>query len=156
MSCVKLPQGLCDNISGMLAKFWWGSTHLSKGMHWMAWDKLCFPKERGGLGFRNIRGFNQALLAKQSWRMLRSPDSLVARVFKGKYFAQTDILSAELGYRPSYVWRSIVWGKELLKRGLRKRIGSGLDSMVFSDPWIPRELNFKPITPKPLWVNDLN
>lgn len=120
MSCPRLPKALCDDLMKMVAKFWWGSTNDSRKIHWKAWDKICLPKDKGGLGFRCIEGFNQALLAKQSWRMLCSPNSLVSRVFKGKYFPHTDILKASLGYRPSYIWSSVIWGRDLLLQGLRK------------------------------------
>lgn len=149
MSCIQIPKGLCDELSQIMAKFWWGSNGEDRKIHWKSWETLCLPKEKGGLGFRSLVGFNQSLLAKQSWRMLCFPDSLVARVFKGKYFPNTDILNSKAGYRPSYVWRSIIWGKKLMCKGLRKRIGSGRNTRVFSDPWLPREHSFKPITPIP-------
>ncbi|XP_019196029.1 PREDICTED: uncharacterized protein LOC109189860 [Ipomoea nil] len=56
---------------------WWG-------IHWMAWDKLSKPKKFGGLGFKDLRAFNLAMLGKQRWRFLTNPQSLVARVYKAK------------------------------------------------------------------------
>jgi hypothetical protein len=43
-------------------------------------------KAQGGLGFRDLVIFNKALLAKQCWRLLKNPDSLVARILQAKYF----------------------------------------------------------------------
>ena len=57
---------------------------------------MCYSKFEGGLGFRNLQAFNLAMLAKQAWRILTNPTSLIARVFKTRYFPYADILSATL------------------------------------------------------------
>ena len=98
------------------------------------------------MGFRDMPAFNKALIAKQGWRIITSPSSLMARILKAKYFPNSNFLDANAGYNASYVWRSIVWGRELLKEGLRWRIGDGESVQVFRDPWIPRPTLFRPIS----------
>lgn len=86
-------------------------------IHWRSWNRMCIHKNQGGLGFQDLNIFNQAMLSKQSWRIIRNPDSLLAKVLRGRYFKTRNFLNAPLGHNPSYTWRSIVWGQELFKKG---------------------------------------
>lgn len=115
-------------------------------VHWLAWEKLCVPKVEGGMGFRSLPHFNPALLAKQGWRLRMHPDSLVANVFKAKYFPNTSFLEASPVQGMSYTWRSILAGKKVLLRGLRYQIGNGSAVSLWYDPWLPLPYTFKPFS----------
>ncbi|KAG7558954.1 Ribonuclease H domain [Arabidopsis thaliana x Arabidopsis arenosa] len=154
MSCFRLTKYQCQQITSAMAQFWWNETEDKNKMHWVSWEKMCKPKARGGLGFRDIGRFNQALLAKQAWRLLDSPTSLVSQVYKAKYFANKTLLEAKICYRPSYTWRSIMFGRELLERGLMKSIGDGKDTSIWVDKWIADDFPRRPIN-KHLMI-DLN
>lgn len=47
-------------------------------IHWKKWEQLGTTKGCGGLGFINLEAFENAMLAKQMWRMLKAPESLVS------------------------------------------------------------------------------
>ncbi|KAG7557763.1 Zinc knuckle CX2CX4HX4C [Arabidopsis suecica] len=136
MSCFLLPKKLLNQISGYIRRFWWSSLKEKHKLPWVAWNNMTKLKQHGGMGFRDLSKFNIALLAKQSWRILKEPKSLLSRVLKAKYFAKTSLMEAKLGHRPSHAWRSIHQGTQLLSQGLKWRIGDGRTVNIWSDPWL--------------------
>ena len=64
MGVFQLPMKLCDKLNAMCAKFLWGQVGNERKIHWKSWESLSKPKKEGGMGFRDIRCFNLAMLAK--------------------------------------------------------------------------------------------
>ncbi|KAL8114965.1 hypothetical protein AgCh_021696 [Apium graveolens] len=78
MSVFLLPQGITNDMERMLARYWWRSKpKQDTGINWMSWSRLSKHKSAGGMGFRDFYDFNLSMLAKQGWRFLTKPDSLV-------------------------------------------------------------------------------
>lgn len=119
MSVFRIPNGLVDDLHALVARFWWGSTDTARKMHWHTWETMCLPKSMGGLGFCDFRCFNQALLAKQAWRLHTVRDSLLYAVLKARFFKNDEFLEARRGHDPSYTWRSICGKNSLLLDGLK-------------------------------------
>ncbi|XP_048498315.1 uncharacterized protein LOC104897505 [Beta vulgaris subsp. vulgaris] len=111
MQCFRIPKSILDGIEKMCRSFFWGQQNNEKKMAWVAWEKMFLPKKEGGLGIRNFEVFNRALLAKQAWRLLSMPESLMARVLKGKYFPSRNLLDATINSSASFTWRSICSAK---------------------------------------------
>jgi hypothetical protein len=101
MSVFLLPKILCKEIEGMMQCFWWGHKENSSRIHWISWERIGISKTREGMGFRDLEVFNKALLSKQLWRLFQSPNSMVVRILKAKYYPSSSILEAKLGNRPS-------------------------------------------------------
>lgn len=62
---------------------------------------MCRPKTKGGLGFRDMESFNLALLAKQAWRITTSPELLLSKIIKARYFPNSSFFLADVRDRPS-------------------------------------------------------
>ena len=107
---------------------------------------MCRAKREGGMGFRDLQAFNLAMLAKQGWRMLEEPSSLMAYLYKAKYFSNCDVLGASIGSNPSYAWRSINKSLEVLKQGTRWRVGNGKLIHIWDDKWLPIPTTYKVIS----------
>lgn len=72
-------------------------------MYWVSWERMCWPKSKGGLGFKIIAAFNRATLTKKGWKLIMDSDSLLARTLKARYFSSMYFMEARLGYGPSFI-----------------------------------------------------
>ena len=99
----------------------------------------------GGMGFRDLRLFNLALLGKHGWRFMTNPNTLCARVLKGRYFPDCEFQLATVSKVASATWRAIVAGREALDAGLIKRVGTGSTISIWDDRWIPSTVSMTPM-----------
>lgn len=98
MSCLRLSNSLCDDFTKYISSDILLSSSTNSGkIHWLKWEKLSCPKEKMGLGFQSLEGFNKSLLAKWVWRILQYLNSLPAHTLQVRYFPDSNILNANLG-----------------------------------------------------------
>jgi len=115
MGVFQLPVKLCDDLNALCAKFWWGQFWNEKKIHWKSWATLSQPKNEGGMGFRDLRLFNLAMLGKQGWRLIHEKD---------RFFINA--LKLDISLRAnSFAWRSILAAMPILKSGCYWRVGNG-------------------------------
>ncbi|KAL8145631.1 hypothetical protein AgCh_003685 [Apium graveolens] len=67
--------------------------------------------------------------------------SLVTKVYKARYFTDSNFFNSKLGSNPSFVWRSIWESKDLVKNGVRWNIGPGNQITIKDQPWLEDEFN---------------
>lgn len=125
MGYVLLPASICDHLESMISKFRWGSKQGERKIHWVSWNKLYQKKSKGGMRIRSFWALNEALLAKQGWKILTQPNSFLSQCLKAKNFSSTDILHASEGYSPSFTWKSIWHATWIIKKCGFWKIGNG-------------------------------
>lgn len=144
MSCFLLPKSLCQELEQIFNNYWWrsGGATNQKGINWLSWINMCSVKTEGGMGFRNLYGFNIALLGKHVWNFLHNTTSLVARLYKVRYFPNSNVLKASRGHGASFIWTGIYTAKEDLYKGFRWVFGNGKDIVATKDPWLRKKPDF--------------
>ncbi|CAM8962468.1 unnamed protein product [Rhodiola kirilowii] len=114
MSVYYFPRRVIDEIAKMISQFWWNKEG-RKGTSWVNQKILQEKKYEGGLGFKfkELSIFNEAILMKIAWRMIKKPHLLMSRILAAKYCNSGDVFSARLSFSPSHVWRGLMRGLKL-------------------------------------------
>ena len=154
MSCFRLPIKLCQDLEAMFCRFWWSNNLKQRKINWVSWKKLYDPKKMGGMGFQDSRKFNEALLAKQIWRLVNDTSSLLYQVFKAKFFPHCSILETETKTRGSYTWQSVMKAREVILKGGAWRVGNGKSIKIWKHQWLLEDNHRSIITHGPQLLQD--
>ncbi|XP_071721648.1 uncharacterized protein [Rutidosis leptorrhynchoides] len=89
------------------------------------------------------------------WNLIDNSSSFPTQILKAKYYPRNGFLDACEGYNPSFIWKSILRSRDVLKRGTRWRIGNNASVSVWNDPWIPKDGDYYVHTPMMERMEDL-
>lgn len=95
------------------------------------------PEGDGGTWVLKLHDFNDALLAKQCWRLIQDPNSLWARVLKARYFPHCSFLDSKGGGITCWAWSSLLSRMDLLLKETHWQIMNGKEVRVWIDIWLP-------------------
>lgn len=73
----------------------------------MSWDKICKPKNHGGLGLDDQEILSKALGAKLWWRWVQQLDTQWGKIWKEKYansWQKNDLIRMLGNIKGSYIW----------------------------------------------------
>ena len=69
MSMYWLPVSTIEKMDSVRKRFFWQGGSLKKKYHLVKWTKISKPKDKGGLGIKNLRRMNISLLCKWWWKV---------------------------------------------------------------------------------------
>ena len=128
-----LPQGVCEQIDHATRSFVWSGRLEGRSLSLVNWEKVVLPKRQGGLGIREARKVNVALLGKLIWRLLTDGGGFWGAVLSRKYFGQQGACEFVTSRGASYLWKGLVktWG--ILREGFIWELGRGNSSFWYAD-----------------------
>ncbi|GKV36397.1 hypothetical protein SLEP1_g44538 [Rubroshorea leprosula] len=130
-----ISKGILLSIDKIRKIFLWGGGGDERKINWVKWEKICDKKEEGGLGVKDLRKFNLALMGKWWGRLAKIKEGLWKNVVKERYGeGENHWLDWVKGNRGvgSIWWRDVCCLDSLdgergwwLTEGVRIRMGEG-------------------------------
>ena len=139
MQTTWLPQGTCDALNRLSRNFLWGTNSDRKKLHLVNWKHVTKPKDQGGLGIRDARKSNIALLAKLGGQLVHESGKVWSQVLKAKYVKNDNVLELQPRSNASYTWRGILRSLNHVHGGFGWTIASGREVSLWFDAWLSSE-----------------
>ena len=75
---------------------------------WVSWKEVCQPKDKGGLGIKDLKTFKSALLAKWCWDLFHKQEEPWAKILISKYGGWRALKEGIRGSQDSIWWRDLL------------------------------------------------
>jgi hypothetical protein len=127
MPLYHIPAHVAKRIEKIQWDFLWGGLNGEDKLHLVEWDKVCSPMDEGGLGIRNIRRFNQALLGKWLWRFAHEEGAWWRSVVVAKYGTEWGGWCSRVipGSHGVGLWKYICQGWQVFRSHFRFDLSEG-------------------------------
>ncbi|KAJ8435469.1 hypothetical protein Cgig2_021102 [Carnegiea gigantea] len=112
-----LPNTVLDKIMQICRNYLWSDSEDAKRIPHISWATECLSKSQGGLGIKDFRTWNKALITKLVWVIANKKDLLWVKWIHGKYLKSNNWWSCHPPKDCSWYWRKICFIKELFKEG---------------------------------------
>lgn len=116
--------------------FLWGTSTDKKKLHLVRWQKVIKSKKQCGLGIREARSANIALLAKIRGHLVHGVDKLWARVLRQKYIKSNAILEVQPKSRDSSTGHGILKSLNHLHKRFEWWVEKGNLVLSWFDAWL--------------------
>uniref|UniRef100_A0A803PUK6 Reverse transcriptase zinc-binding domain-containing protein n=1 Tax=Cannabis sativa TaxID=3483 RepID=A0A803PUK6_CANSA len=110
MSIFIIPQKIAEAIDKSCQDFLWGKKENRSKFHLASWEKVCLPKKLGGIGFREGKKWNKALIAKGSTSEADLNLAVNGKKFQASKFYNMQLKENKVKYAGA-VWDKLVLPK---------------------------------------------
>jgi hypothetical protein len=134
LSTLDIPDGVIDVIDRARRNCLWRKRKDDEKVHSLAaWEMVCKPKNKGGLGIINLKIQNKCLMMKQLHKFYNNVDLPWVKLIRNSYYYKE--VPHAVTVCGSFWWRSIMRMFELYRQVTHCKIGSGETILFWSDNW---------------------
>ncbi|CAJ2652296.1 unnamed protein product [Trifolium pratense] len=147
-SFFKAPVCVLKEMVSIQRNFLWGGGMDRSKICWVSWDSICQPKDKGGLGIKNLESFNDSLLCKWKWRCLNDLSAYWFNLLHFRYgsFAANFVY----GEGRESLKHASIWWRDLWKTGgaeeggwfvnnISSILGDGNNIAFWKEKWLEME-----------------
>ncbi|KAL6576884.1 hypothetical protein OROMI_011160 [Orobanche minor] len=133
LQVLKPPENVIIAIERLFNKFLWGTNDNRRRLHWAAWSRLCYPKDEGGFGCRDLHDIIKAGEIKLWWRF-RTIDNIWSNFLRKKYCSRLHPMIIKLNPKSSPVWKNLCGIRAVANDKFFWHSGNGMVSF-WHDRW---------------------
>ncbi|KAL6565041.1 hypothetical protein OROMI_016491 [Orobanche minor] len=127
------PENFIIAIERLFNKFLRGTNDNRRRLHWAAWSRLCYPKDEGGFGCRDLHDVIRAGEIKLWWRF-RTIDNIWSNFLRKKYCSRLHPMIIKLNPKSSPIWKNLCGIRAMANDKIFWHSGNGMVS-VWHDRW---------------------
>ncbi|XP_023758688.2 uncharacterized protein LOC111907126 [Lactuca sativa] len=152
-SIFKIPIATINEIEKMCRSFLWANGEIVKGKAEVKWQDICKPKEYGGLGIKNLRRWNDALLAKHVWNVINNKNSLWVQWVRINYIGSRNFWDILQKKSMRWTWKRFLEIRKTVRPHVVSCVGNGGNTALWHDWWHPIGI-LCTIIPRRDWVSN--
>ncbi|GFY81235.1 hypothetical protein Acr_01g0010440 [Actinidia rufa] len=108
LSIIPIPAGVRSKIIQLCRNFLWSGNCNSNKKPLIAWNEVTMPKSEGGLGIRNKKAWNKALLSKTLWDIQAKKDSLWVQWVHQIYMSNSNFWDYKVKHADSPLLKQVI------------------------------------------------
>ncbi|XP_028184939.1 uncharacterized protein LOC114371809 [Glycine soja] len=104
----KVPTKVVNKLVSIQRRFLWGGGMEQRKIAWVKWETVCLPKDKRGLGIKDLKTFNTTLLGKWRWDLFQQHGELWAKIMDSKYGGWRSLDEGIRGSNESPWWKDLM------------------------------------------------
>ena len=129
-----IPAGIIKQLKRIQRQCLWRKYGKDSGKSLAAWDLVCRPKNKGGLGILNLQLQNQALLMKHLNKFYNKEDVPWVTLVWNTYYHERVPHATELC--GSFWWKDVAKFMDSFVAVSQIKLGAGDTMLLWNDFWI--------------------